>query len=278
MTTATTATTPAVQDDKTLGTFDFRVIEEDERTGIVFNDGNFAYTIELISLEDREAGKGWLYTAAMFRTMTSLSEEEFKAEYPVVRNDFWHSEKMQGALEVTEKIVREDWEKKLAGDVVYNNGDRFVKDMLLDDGNESMDYLLRKHTSLSREEFLRTYPVTLDMEWPEDAADKFFAEVEHMEAAWEAGRQCVIEIAKGRGFVEKPCICGGCDNQGYTLENESDDKVVQSLYELHDLLHAAGFHRNAAEAHHSADHGGLLFTPVAEEADLELVPATSAVQ
>jgi hypothetical protein len=96
-----------------------------------------------------------------------------------------------------------------------------------------------------------------------------------MEAAWEASRQRVIEIAKQQGFVEKSCTCGGCDNKGYTLEDESDNqKVVKSLHELHDALHAAGFHRNATEAYHCAQNGGLLFEPLAEEGQ----PATSVVQ
>jgi hypothetical protein len=263
-----TAPVAAQQDDDTLGTFDFRVIEEHEKPLVKFNDGNFAFTIGFTSQEDRDAGKGVIYSAATFRTMTDLTEGEFRAEYPVVEDDFWHSEEMDNALEVTEKILREDWEKKLAGDVIYNNGDRLVKAMWLDDGNDGLDHLLRKDTNLTREEFLSTYPVTLDMHWPEDAADKLFAEWERMETAWEEGRQQVIKIAKQHGFVEHKCECEGCDNTGYAPEDESDNnKVVESLYDLHKALHDAGFHRNAAMANHCAQQGGLLFTPVAEEAE-----------
>ncbi len=267
-------TTTAVQEDEALGSYDYRVIQDDEKPLVKFNDGDFAFTIRFTSLEEREEGKGKLYSVAMFRTMTDLTADEFKAQYPVVFDKFWHSE-LKGALGVTEKILREDWEAKLKGDVIYNNGERFVKVMLCNDGNEGLDHLLRKDTNLSCDEFLQTYPVTLDMKWPEDAADKFFVEVEKMEAAWEAGRQRVIELTKQQGLVEKKCDCGDCNNFGYTLEDESNEEAVsQSLYELHNVLHAAGFHRNAAEAYH-AGKNQTMFTPIAEETDLESVQSAS---
>jgi hypothetical protein len=175
---ATAPTAAAVQQDETLGTFDFRAIREDEKPFVMFNDGDLAFTIQFTSREDRDAGKGAIYTAAMFRTMTDLTKEEFKVEYPVVLNDFWHSKKMGNAVDVTAKILREDWEKKLAGDTTMNDGDRAVRFMLLNDGNEGCDYILRSETALSKTAFKKLYPVTQPLPWKAKEFDSFVAELE----------------------------------------------------------------------------------------------------
>jgi hypothetical protein len=155
------------QDDETMGKYDFRVIRDDEKPHVKFNDGDLAFTIEF---RDKREGNGMLYSAAMFRSMTELSVEDFKTQYPVVSDGFWDE---QVPTKPMENILREDWEKQLAGDILFNDGERIIKH----NGELGMDYLLRSDTDLSKAEFLQAHPVTFDEPWTSEMADKFLAEL-----------------------------------------------------------------------------------------------------
>lgn len=170
-------------DDETMGLYEFRKITEREKSSVVFNDGNLAFTIEFTSQEDRDKGNGILYSAATFRTMTDLSKEEFLSEYPVVESEFWHKRINAGeknekhALEVFETMLREDWQRKLVGDIVFNDGDRVVQHMLLNDGEEGLDYILRSETALTKAQFKKQYPVTRPAPWTAKDFDSFLAKI-----------------------------------------------------------------------------------------------------
>ena len=252
------------EDDEPFGQYDFRLITDDEKKHIKFNDGEFAFTIEFNKIKGVP-----LYSAAQFRTMTDLTAEEFKAALPVQDDPFWAGNN----LNAIEKILREDWEKQLNGRAVFNDGDKAILHYLFENGvDKGMDGVYRRDTDLTREEFLLKFPGERNEPLPVGFVDDFFNIVAEMKTKWETGRQRVIELAKKHGFVETPCGCGNkCENVGYLPEgfgNSCIDCQEQSMKQVDDLynnLIAEGFVRNAKEVRECIDSGSL-FEPLTEEA------------
>lgn len=245
------------EDDETLGRYDFRLIKDEEKPRVVFNDGDLAFTIEFVRPENRTKDTGIIYSAAQFRTMTNMTAGEFKAALPVHYDAFWHNdepnENGKTKLDIFESMIRQGWEEKLKGDALFNDGDRAVLVMLLNDGEEGMDVRYRKDTDLTQVQFLEAYPLLPGFDsWTAEMTDKFCAKVDELEKTWEAGRQRVIELAKKHELVESKCTCGDCENTGFTLLGTDGEEVCLCCQEaaftaLYNDLRAEGFVRNAED-------------------------------
>jgi hypothetical protein len=237
-------------DDESMGRYEFRRITKEEKSHVVFNDGDFAFTIQFVPRSE----DGILFSVAQFRTITSLTKEEFLKALPVVHDEFWHkndrNKNGNTMLDIFAAMLREDWAKKLKGDVLFNDGERIVRTMLLESGGEGMDYAYRKDTDpvLTPEQYLAKYPVTIQGEQPFTAemADKvisLWAELEesrknpqHLtfdavlpmlssDKVEERHGEKVVELDSMVGFVKYSDANGGTA----TFVNSDDDSVIATF-------------------------------------------------
>lgn len=103
------ATAPTVQHDGDAAGFstEFRLLTDADKPLIAFNDGDLSYFVTMLS--DNET----IHAVAQFRSMTTLSETEYRAAFPVVKAQL-ASELFTGLFYADLKEAREEVEADIA--------------------------------------------------------------------------------------------------------------------------------------------------------------------